>query len=68
MDALKSDTAADACAPFRCGPADEPQGLKPRRGGLDDVATDIACRMRRIDYFYRVLIIFFAFRRIDRPQ
>lgn len=28
-----SDTAADVHYPFRCGPEDEPQGLKPRRGG-----------------------------------
>ena len=32
-----SDTAADVLYPFRCGPVDEPQGLRPRRGGLDAI-------------------------------
>lgn len=39
---LDSGTAANVYYPFRCGPADEPQGLKPRRGGLDYLLADIA--------------------------
>ena len=41
-DSPYSDTEADLHYPFRCGPADEPQGLKPRRGGLGYLLADIA--------------------------